>query len=64
MIHNPHSKMFSFTVEVNLDELTETYLEATQAHQPDTSLESMILHECLWIEGSGLYVRTITEIIE
>lgn len=55
--------MFSCTVEVNVDELRNAYLEALEANQPD-SLLSMIEHECHWIESSGLYVRNITEIIE
>lgn len=56
-------KKYTFTVEVNIDELTTTYLEAMETNEPD-SLKSMIEHECHWIEGSGLYVREIKEVIE
>jgi hypothetical protein len=45
-------------VEVKIDELTEAYTEALETDQPD-SLESMIEHECHWLEGSGLYVQEI-----
>lgn len=50
-------------MEVNIDELTTTYLEAMETNEPD-SLKSMIEHECHWIEGSGLYVREIKEVTE
>jgi hypothetical protein len=37
----PNTKKYTFTVEVNIDELTTTYLEALETDKPD-SLESMI----------------------
>lgn len=58
-----NTKKYTFTVEVNIDELTTTYLEAMETNEPD-SLKSMIEHECHWIEGSGLYVREIKEVTE
>ena len=61
IIENKKIKKFCFTVEVNVDELSEAYLEAIEESEPD-SLESMIIHECHWIEGSGLYVKEIKEI--
>ncbi|MBW4533197.1 MAG: hypothetical protein KME09_04605 [Pleurocapsa minor HA4230-MV1] len=54
-------KKYTFTVEVNINELTTTYLEALETDEPD-SLKSMIEHECHWIEASGLYVRKIAEV--
>jgi hypothetical protein len=58
-----NTRKYTFTVEVNIDELTTAYLEAMETNEPD-SLKSMIEHECHWIEGSGLYVREIKEVIE
>jgi hypothetical protein len=58
-----NTKKYTFTVEVYIDELTTTYLEAMETNEPD-SLKSMIEHECHWIEGSGLYVREIKEVTE
>ena len=56
-------KKYIFTVEVNTEELTKTYLEAIEETQPD-SLESMLEHECHLIEGSGMYVKEIKEVTQ
>ena len=49
---------YTFTVEVNIDELTTAYLEALEIDKPD-SLDLMIEHEYHWLEGSGRYVKEI-----
>ena len=62
MIVEPQQpQKFTFTVEVNIDQLTQAYHLATETDEPE-SLESMIIHECHWLEQSGLYVQEVNQI--
>lgn len=48
-------------IEVDVAQLTATYLEALELPEQD-SLHSMIEHECHWLESSGIFLRNISEI--
>lgn len=52
---------YSNNVEVDIDALTKTYLEGTDATQPDT-VNSMIEYECNWLQSSGLSVKDISSL--
>jgi uncharacterized protein involved in exopolysaccharide biosynthesis len=53
--------IYTITVEVDIDALTKTYLEGSDATQPDT-LSSMIEYECNWLQSSGLSVKDISSL--
>lgn len=56
------TKKFSLIVEVDLDTLTDRYIECNEA-QPDSFL-SMIEFEWQWIQDSGIHLKQIHEITE
>jgi hypothetical protein len=54
------TKKFSLIVEIDLQTLSEKYLEGSET-EPE-SLLSMIEHECQWIQDSGIHLKQIQDI--